>query len=362
MAACGNSGSGTFVSAPNFPPPSNAIPVPAGVSASNGYQVSVFAKSPSGSTKPDSLVAIGQNVFVGFGDDLNPDGTAGPSGKTSTEIVEYSLSGQVEKTFSVPGHNDGLMALNSSTLWAMSNEDANPTLTAITISSGAEQTYVPQAGLLNGGLLPPGGGLDDMVLVGGVVYTSASNPTPNTGTCPANSTTPGCPNGIASGSVVYALSLNSDGKTFNLTPVLANGTNVTNMVNGATSVLNATDPDSEAVTPDGTTLVVDSQQDGDLVFIKNPGAGQVVSYLPLTLNGVSQQVDDTRFAPSAPSFLLDADVPANLIYRIDGTFPSGSAFSSGQTAVLQLNLSTGVFTPVVSGMQAPHGAVFVTGM
>jgi hypothetical protein len=361
LSGC-NSGGGSAPAVAPLPPPNNAAAVPAGVVATAGYKVSVFAVMPSGSAKPDSIVQIGSNVFIAVGDDVGPDGTPGPSGKQNVEILEYTLSGTLEKTFSVAGHNDGLVAFNTSTLWAMSNEDCNPKLTVINLASGTQQLYTPQSSLVTAGCLTnTNGGIDDMQIVGGTVYVSASNPNPTPpGPCPADSSTPGCPNGVSTAGAVFALKLNADGTTFNLTPTFTSGSTAVNVVKNANGTLNMTDPDSEAVTPDGSTLVVDSQQDSELVFIKNPGTLQTVSYLPIVLAGGLTAVDDTRFVPSGQTFMLVTDTPKNYVYRVDAAFSPGSAFSSAPTQVASLNLSTGVLTPIVSGLGAPHGLIFVT--
>jgi hypothetical protein len=359
IAGC-NGGSASAPSVAALPAPNNATAVPAGVVAAAGYRISVFAVMPSTSTNPDSIVQIGSNVFIGVGDDLGPDGTPGPSGKKNVEILEYSLGGVLEKTFSVVGHNDGLMAFDSNTLWAMSNEDCNPKLTVINLATGAQQVYTPQASLVTAGCLTnTNGGIDDMQLIGGTVYVSASNPNPTPpGPCPANSSTPGCPNGVSTANAVYALKLNADGATFNLTPIFASGSTAKNVVTGADGSLNMTDPDSESLTPDGSTLVVDSQQDSELVFIKNPGTLQSVTYLPLTLGGALTAVDDTRYVVRNKTLMLFTDTPKNYVYRVDGAFNPGSAFTSGPVQVANLNLNTGVLTPIVSGLGAPHGMIF----
>lgn len=46
--------------------------------------------------------------------------------------------------------NDGLMArTDTNTLWVMANEDANPKLTIIDLTSGAQKTYTPTVKLFN---------------------------------------------------------------------------------------------------------------------------------------------------------------------------------------------------------------------
>jgi hypothetical protein len=357
----GSSGSAPAV-AP-LPLPNTSIKVPAGVVSTTGYKVSVFAVMPNTSTSPDSIVQIGSRVFIGVGDDVGPDGTPGPSGKKNVEILEYDLSGNLQHTFSVVGHNDGLMAFNSTTLWAMSNEDCNPKLTVTNITTGSQQVYLPQSSLVTAGCSTnTNGGIDDMQTIDGRVFVSASNPNPTPpGPCPANSSTPGCPNGVSAANAVYSLKLNADGSTFNLTPVFTSGSSALNVVTNAAGALNMTDPDSEAVTPDGSTLVVDSQQDSELAFIKNPGASsQTVTYLPLLLAGALTAVDDTRYVPSGQTFMLLTDTPKNYVYRVDAAFTPGNAFSSAPTQIASLNLFTGVLTPVISGLGAPHGLTFVT--
>src|ERR1700732_4899437 len=86
------------------------------------YAVSVFATSPPNTAQPDSIVAWGDSIIVGFQNHVAKDGS---DGKSST-IVEFSLSGEVKRTFSVVGHNDGLRVVGEGKLWALQNEDANP--------------------------------------------------------------------------------------------------------------------------------------------------------------------------------------------------------------------------------------------
>ena len=358
VSAC--SGSANVPLSPALPSPSTTIPVPAGVTATSGYRVSVFTAPPSGSTNPDSVVEVGNSVFIAYGDNVNPDGTPGPTGKTQTEVVQYDLTGRQLKVYEVVGHNDGLMAYDPNTLWAMSNEDANPQLVVIKVSTGSQTTYSAQPSLLTGTALPSGGGIDDMQLINGKVYVSASNPTTTAGPCPANSSTPGCPNGVSASTFVYTLTLNSDGATFNLAPVASSGIAATNLVTKTSATLNMTDPDSEVVSPDGSTLIVDSQQDNELAFVFNlNAAAPTVNVLPVAVGGAGESLDDTRFVPNGSSFLLLTDTPMNMIYRVDGAFSPGSAYSAGPPALFKLDMTSGNLTPVVSGFKSPHGLWFV---
>jgi hypothetical protein len=132
-----------------------------------------------------------------------------------------------------------------------------------------------------------------------------------------------------------------------------------------------TDPDSLAVDPSGN-LVLDSQADGKLVFIKNPAPSQSVSVLSLTLyndkDGPTTPVDDTRFVPAAgptgTTFMLFTDA-SNTTYRVDAAFTPGDAYSAGQGQVMKLDTKSGHLTPVVvsignaAALQDPHGMLFI---
>jgi len=338
-------------------PSSGGIP---GTATATGFSLSVFAKGPAATNKPDSIVQLGSNVFIGYQNagDVKDGSVPG----LMNEVVEYDLSGNVLKSFNVPGHVDGLLArgdLTPNQMWVMANEDGNPILTIINLSDGSQKSYTPTVATAHGG------GFDDMQLIGGKVYVSASNPT-----------TPGA------APTVVTMTLNANGTTFDVAQVLAgNATakDITPSVGGSANpnlgmqvALNLTDPDSEGIDPSGD-LVLDSQADGKLVFIANPGtANQSASVLLLTLyndkDGPVTPVDDTRWVPAAGptniTFMLFTDA-SNTTYRVDGPFKTGDAYSAGQGQVMQLDTSTGHLTPFVAGvgkasaLQDPHGMLFV---
>jgi len=324
-----------------------------------GYSLSVFAKAPSSTAKPDSIVQYNNTVFIGY--QMAGDVKDGSVPSLTNTVVQYDLSGTVLKSYTVPGHVDGLLArTDTNTLWAMSNEDGNPKLTIIDLTSGAQKSYTATVN-------PPthGGGYDDMQLLNGVVYVSASNPTTAGTVAPT----------------VVSLTLNANGTTFDVAPVLAGNaqaTDITPSVGGAANPtynkpvgLLLSDPDSEAIDASGN-LVLDSQSDAKLVFIHNPGPAQTVSVLSLTLfndkDGPSTPVDDTRWVPAAgptgKTFMLFTDA-SNTTYRVDAPFKQGDAYSAGQGQVMQLDTTTGHLTPVVtsvgnaSALQDPHGILFV---
>lgn len=125
LSACG--GSSDNVTATPGLAPANTAQVPNTATAA-GFSLSVFAKAPSANAKPDSIVQYNNTIFIGY--QMAGDVKDGSVPGLTNTVVQYDLSGNVLKTYTVPGHVDGLMArTDTNTLWAMSNEDANPELT-----------------------------------------------------------------------------------------------------------------------------------------------------------------------------------------------------------------------------------------
>jgi hypothetical protein len=301
------------------------------------YQLSVFAKSANGYSQPDSIVQWRDSILVGFGDGVSKTGSA-PS-----TIVQFSLSGQVERMFSVPGHNDGLRLVGENDLWALQNEDGNPNLVVIDLESGRQQnfTFAPTV---------HGGGYDDMVVKNGEVFITASNPNLN-----------------GAGVNVFPALVRArlTGTMVDVEPVLSGDANATDIPTGAAVQLNLTDPDSMTIDPRGN-IVLDSQADGELVFIRHPfSENQQVGRILITKStGGMTTLDDTAFAPAGNTFLLFSDLSGDTIYRLDSPpfgFEPGVAYSASDSDGLvgTLNLDNGVVTPIVTGLGSGRGMLFV---
>ncbi|HEX3495677.1 MAG TPA: hypothetical protein VHT02_00625 [Methylocella sp.] len=281
-------------------------------------------------------------MLVGYQNGVAKDGS---DGKAST-IVQYSLTGTVQRSFQVRGHNDGLRLVGTNSLWALQNEDANPRLVVFDLSTGTRTRY----------LFPPtphGGGYDDIVVQNGRVFITASNPTLD-----------------AKGVNVFPALLQiilpgSGGGTVLLGPVLQGNAKATDIPTGSTVTLNLTDPDSLSADQRGN-IVLDDQADAQLVFIRNPVTKtQTASRINITdTAGKTTTLDDTAFVPVPQTFMLVADVTANKVYRIDQPslgFEPGIAYSTSDTAgiVGQLNLDNGVITPIATGFISTLGMIFV---
>jgi hypothetical protein len=309
-------------------------PVPA-----SPYKLTVFATAPGGLSAPDSIAVLGDHVFVGYGDGHAPDGSDG----LSSQVVEYRMDGSMVRIYTVVGHNDGLKVDPiTHRLWALQNEDASPNLVIIDPVTQDRKLYTF-------GPTPHGGGYDDMVFRGCEVYISASNPANNPNTGPA------------------IVSARLEGHLVEVDPVLAGNANATDIPSDASVQLNLQDPDSMTLDPLGN-IVLDSQADQELIIVTNPGApNQRALRLPLSYvasNGAitSVETDDTAFVNSSRGFILFADKGLNAVYKLEkNAFAPGSAYTAadGGPFVGTLDLTSGIVTPVVTGLSGPGGMVFV---
>jgi len=300
----------------------------------SGYSVSVFAPNPAGTSSPDSVAIAGDNVFIGYGNGTKSDGSDG----LPTTIGQYTTSGQLVQTFSVPGHNDGLRVdPTTNQVFALQNQDGNPSLTTIDPTTKAQQTYTLPS--INGG-----GGYDDLAFLNGQIFIDPSSPTLN--------------NGVNQTPVLATLSLS--GGQAKVTPVLSSGTGLTavNTATGQSVSFNLTDPDSLGITPSGA-LTIDGENDKALFTVTNPGTTQQqVSVLPHS----AFTADDNVYGSTASSRLLVANSSSTsgAVYQISGPFASGATYisSSSGGAVGTLD-SSGTLTPIASDLGSPHGLGFL---
>jgi hypothetical protein len=313
-----------------------ALSVAAQVTPSATYTVSTFATGVAGVySAPDSIALLDGHIFIGYGNGIAPDGS---DGKSST-IVEYKMNGDVVRTYSVVGHNDGLR-VNPRTkkLWALQNEDGNPNLVIINPTTGNRTVYTF-------GPTPHGGGYDDIAFRGNDVFLSASNPANNPNFAPA---------------VVKAT---IHGSVVNVSEALNASAVATNIPTDTPVTLNLQDPDSMIFNPFGD-LVLDSQADAELVVVHHLGfTDQSVYRLKLTTKGAATQVDDTVFATSSYGVILVSDRDAGaagVVYAISkNIFSPDAAYTATPNSVGSLNFNNGVINNVVTGMVSPHGMAFI---
>jgi hypothetical protein len=193
-----------------------------------------------------------------------------------------------------------------------------------------------------------GGGYDDLVFSGCKVYVSASNPANNPNSGPA------------------IVSAQLEGNLVAVKPVLAGEASAIDIPTDTTVTLNLLDPDSMTLDPLGN-IVLDSQGDQELIIVSNPeSSNQRVLRLPLsylTSGGpMSVETDDTAFVTSSEGFLLFADKGLNAVYKISkNAFVPGTAYTAadGGPFVGALDMTTGIVSPIVTGVKNPGGMMFV---
>jgi hypothetical protein len=339
LSACSTSSTPTTTTTPTTSNgnPSGQQPGDFGLGALPGYQVSLFARLPSGVTGPDSLVVDNGFVYIDYQNTTAKDCTD----QFTSTVVQYDMTGKMLKSFTVPGHSDGMRADPSThLLWVTSCEDGNPKFVTIDPTSG---TVTPYAFPMP---TPHGGGYDDLTFLNGLVFIAASNPTLNSA-------------GVNVFPAIDKVTL-SNGKV-NLTPVLMGNATSTDLIAKSKVQLNLIDPDSMTVDSKGQLVLV-NQGGSQLVFLQNPGTPQqAVTSVP-----VGNQLDDTVWITSPQGRLLVADGGTGNTYWISLThFGSGAVYTqapddSGVVGFVGvIDLSTGFVNPVVIGFIKATGMLYV---
>ncbi len=313
------------------------------VTALPGYRVCLLIPASSTANHPDSVVYAGGKLWIGWQNITAKDGL---DNKSST-IGEYTTAGNLVKSWTIGGptpgtgcHTDGMrFDPTASKLWVMCNEDGNPRLYTIDpMTNSPTQITLPKA--------PHGGGFDDIQFLGGKMFIDASNPTLNKA-------------GVNIYPALYSVTIS--GTTAKLTSVLkgnSTGSTLNPPIGNITMPL--TDPDSMMIDPQGD-LVLDSQGDQQLLFIHNPGGpGQTVKVLP-----VGTPVDDTVWPTSSNGCMIIADNGSG-VYSVCSdlwvtSIPLTSAPNDSTiiSFVGQVSLGSGQITPIIVGLNNPHGMAFI---
>lgn len=306
-------------------------------------------------TNPDDITALDGRVFVAWQNNTQPDG----SGGGASTVVAYRGNGAAAGSWQIPGHVDGLTADPAARdVIATSNEDAHSSLYMIAPHrDGAmglrRYTYSPDPSTL------AGGGTDAISIVGKKILISASNPQ------------------NATGPAVFQAVIPRDGSVATLTSYFDDDSTATDAITGKQVTLHLTDPDSNAVVPRraspyGGGFVLNSQGDSELIFAADQG-DSAPSLTVLNLNAGSAssqapQVDDVRWASSPHGTLLATDGQANKVYAITGSFGRGAVLTAIPNDspslggnIGTIDLASGTVTPIVTGLQAPKGLLYLPG-
>jgi hypothetical protein len=307
------------------------------------YTIKAFGGiPPNGATQPDDLAisANGKRLWVGYGNGVDTTGKGGPS-----NVVEYDIaSGDMLRNITVPGHVDGLK-INPTTndVWATENEDGNPTLAVINHKNGKLKIFTFDPSLFDGGF-------DDLVFAGDDVFIVTSSQTD------------------ISKPVIVKIVGKFKKKDTKLAQVLSGSPQtVLNVVtNEPEASDNVGDPDSMTLDPAGE-LVLDNRSDKSLYIVRDADAPNPVLRLPLTLEGVPVEVNDTIFTrstfgvASTAGTIFITDTSANAIYILTKPyFPANEVYTAANTegVVGLVDMNTGAVTPVVTGFKGVHGLAF----
>lgn len=339
LSACSNGTQAAPSTSTTGTPTTSTASNPYSIAIRDGWQVSLFASATSSYSNPDSVVVDGGHVFLDYQNAAAKDG----SDNLTSTIVEYSMDGKVLKTFTAPGHSDGMrMDPTTKLLWVISNEDGNPKMETIDPASGTVTPYTfPKA--------PHGGGYDDVYFLNGTTYISASNPNLDK-------------NGNNVFPALDKITL-SNGNAV-LTPILmgnATATDITTGANNAKVTLNLVDPDSLSTDTKGNLILI-NQAGTEIITISNPGTSQQ-SVTSLT---VGTQLDDTVWASSTQGRLLVVDGSLGRTFWLRAPhFNVGDIYTqtpddsgvAGLVAVV--DPGTGIITPIALGFGKPTGMLFV---
>jgi DNA-binding beta-propeller fold protein YncE len=306
---------------------------------------SVFATAsgvadPSGATvkAPDSISIFNGSIWMVYTNGASKTCSGGNS-----TIVQYSLDDDPLQIYSVPNYVDGLRGNPiDGKIWALQCEDGNSTVTVIDPATHALSAPLTYAVLSNSQ------GYDDAVFSGGSIFFSHTNP--------ANAGDP----------LIEQLVPGSNPLAFSAT-LLAFGATGTNLATGEVQPIPGNDPDSLILTPNGS-LMLTSGDDGALIFVGNPGGANTVSFLQLLDPSTGAPLaspaglDDGVFATAAAGTFYVSDTGNNqiLAIHVTGLIP-GSLFASvgSLNEFAMVDVGTGKLTPLVTAMNAPHGATFL---
>jgi hypothetical protein len=307
-----------------------------GVAALPGYKVCLFIAATTAANHPDDVRVVGDKVWINWQNSSAKDCTT-----TKPSIIsEYTTSGKLIKSWSVIGHADGLgWDPSTNIMWATTCEDASPHLYTINPSSStATDIKLPTTSW--------GGGLDDITFSHGAAFISASNPTLNAA-------------GKNPNPALVKVTLS--GNTAKVTPALPGEAKATTLNPPvSTSTLTLTDPDSQTTDPQGD-LVLNSQGDGNMFFVHNPGSSsQTVKVL-----AVGTQVDDVLWPTSSNGCVLVADNASGVFSACSNVWVPGQPLVSSPndatviSFVGTLSMGSGQITPIIVGIPNAHGMAFI---
>lgn len=150
-----------------------------------------------------------------------------------------------------------------------------------------------------------------------------------------------------------------------VTPIVTMGALGVNLATGQSNqATSQNDPDSLKSIP-GAGLMLSSGDDGQLIFVLHPGTDdQKVAFLSLITSSKApvSGLDDAIFPGSEAGTFYLTDTGNDRVLKIEvEDIAPGSLYAcvGSVNQFVKVDLHTGVITPVVTGLSAPHGLAFV---
>jgi sugar lactone lactonase YvrE len=304
-------------------------------SAQTIRHVSTFATGIAvNATAPDSIALGNNSIWVSYANGADSTGLNG-----SSTVVQYKFDGKVHRTYSIPGSVDGLKVdPKTGLVWALQNQDGNSTLTLIDPKNKTTTGPIPYA------VMSGTSGYDDVVFRFDKTFLSYTNPT---------------------GPTDPTIQLLENGSNpLVVTPILLMGATGTNLATGTIQPTSQNDPDSLKLAPNGD-LILTSGDDGQLIFVSKPGSpDQSVSFLSLLdpSGAPVKGLDDAVFATDERGTFYVTDTNNNRVLKIDAEdLPKGSLYAcvGSLNEFTSVDLKTGKVTALISGLNGPHGILFL---
>jgi hypothetical protein len=301
-------------------------------------RTSTFATAPTGSSAPDSITKGHGSIWVEYGNGADATGKGG-----SSTIVQYNRHGVVENSYTLTGLADGLkFDPQTGDVWALMNNDGNSALDIINPATKQVQGPLTYAPPYTYGA-NSSRGYDDVVFAGKRVFVSYTNPV-----------NPGDPvvQQLTNGTAPF-------GK-LQTTNVLSLGDTGTNLVTGQhNQPLPVTDPDSLKLLPNHSLLLTGGS-DGAFVFISHPGTThQSTSFVQLP---TGYAVDDAIMPTTTSGTFYISNQGGNNVIAVNVTGLNTHdlyADITNKNEFVQIDPKTGKITPLVTGLNSPHGLTFV---
>jgi hypothetical protein len=298
----------------------------------------ILAVAPAGSSAPESIMTSGGSIWVAYDNGAASNGASG-----SSTVVEYNAEGGVDASYTIAGMVSSLTYVpQTGNLWVSLNSDGNSSLAFISLAThhiSAPLTY--GSGYVYGS--DSTRGFTSPVIDGSRVFMTETDPT-----MPGDTV------------VVQLLNGNAPFGTLQTQGILSVGDTGTNLLTGGSNqALPLEGPETLKLLPNGE-LLLSSPANDTYIFINDPGtAKQTETFFQLPSGdhgGAAVMPTETAgtfyIANDGGNDVVRATVTGLVTTDLYAVIPNLNELA-------QIDPSTGVVTPVLTGLSNPQGLSFV---